>query len=110
MDPENINIETIKQAEEIPLSVKENKVEKQLYPMEKGMKFIFYLLSFLIFPGIIFGAAFYGKDDPEYRNVGKNCIYIALLPLIFYLFIIIIALFSGQAGDFFGDSIKDVPY
>ncbi|MDD5772628.1 MAG: hypothetical protein PHX78_04085 [bacterium] len=110
MNEENITSEPVLQVKEEPQAI-HNIEKKQLYPMGKGMKFIFYMLSFLIFPGIVFGAAFYSKDDPEYRNVGKNCIYIALIPLLFYLFIIFIALFStGQVGDVFGDSIKDVAY
>ncbi|MEW6087467.1 MAG: hypothetical protein AB1498_04120 [bacterium] len=104
------NLEPITAACGEPAKPEANKGEKQSYPIGRGMKFLFYMLSLFFFPGIVFGAVFYSKDDPDYRHVGKNCIYIALLPFIFYLFIVIIALLSGQVGNVFGDSIKDVPY
>lgn len=48
-----------------------------------GMKILFYLLSFLIWiAGIIIGVIYYSKDDPESKEVGKNCIIIAIISLV----------------------------
>ena len=109
MNEENMTSETIIQAKAKPQTVNVSADIKNPYSMGKGMKFVFYMLSFLIFPGIVFGAVFYSKDDPEFRHVGRNCIFIALFPLLFYLFIIIITVSFG-IGNSFMDGIKDVPY
>jgi hypothetical protein len=48
-----------------------------------GMKILFYILSFLIWiAGIIIGVIYYSKDDPESKQVGKNCIIIAIISLV----------------------------
>lgn len=48
-----------------------------------GLKYVFYILSFLIWPlGIILGIVLLISDDPEKKHVGKNCILIAVIFLI----------------------------
>jgi len=48
-----------------------------------GMKYVFYILSFLIWPlGILLGIILLISDDPEKKHVGKNCILIAVIMLI----------------------------
>ncbi len=48
--------------------------------MSDGMKILLYILSFLIpLIGIIVGVIYYVKPEPEYKEVGRNCIIIAVI-------------------------------
>lgn len=49
-----------------------------------GMKVLVYLLSFFIpIVGFIIGIIFYTRPEPEQKEVGKMCIILALLSILF---------------------------
>ena len=51
--------------------------------ISSGVKVLFYLLSFFIWPiGIIIGAIYYTKPEPELREVGKMCLILAALAIV----------------------------
>jgi len=51
--------------------------------ISEGMKILLYLVSFFIpIIGLIIGFIYYSKQDPEFKNVGKTCILLALIPII----------------------------
>ncbi|OGS41479.1 MAG: hypothetical protein A3K67_04085 [Euryarchaeota archaeon RBG_16_62_10] len=51
-----------------------------------GMKILLYLVSFFIpLAGLIIGAIYYSKPEPEFKHVGKMCIILALLPILLVL-------------------------
>ncbi|OGS41486.1 MAG: hypothetical protein A3K67_04080 [Euryarchaeota archaeon RBG_16_62_10] len=48
--------------------------------MSEGMKILLYIVSFIIpLVGLIVGIIYYTKPEPEYKEVGKICLIIALL-------------------------------
>jgi len=50
---------------------------------------LFYVLSFIIpIAGIIIGAIFMSKPDPELKKFGKTCLMIALIPIILLILMI----------------------
>lgn len=55
-------------------------------PQEKlsdAFKIIMYILSFLIWIiGIIVGAIYYTKQDPELKEFGKICLILGLISLV----------------------------
>ncbi len=52
-------------------------------PMSGGMKILLYLLSFFIpVVGFIVGFIYYTKPNPEERRIGKNCIILAVIAII----------------------------
>lgn len=54
--------------------------------ISSGMKILLYLVSFFIpLAGLIIGAIYYSKPEPEYKHVGKMCIILALLPILLVL-------------------------
>jgi hypothetical protein len=54
--------------------------------ISEGMKILFYILSFLIWiVGIIIGVIYYSKNDPESKHVGKMCIILAIVGVLFWV-------------------------
>jgi membrane protein YdbS with pleckstrin-like domain len=54
--------------------------------ISEGMKILFYILSFLFWLiGIIIGAIYYSKPDPESKHVGKMCIILAVVGVVFWV-------------------------
>lgn len=69
-------------------------------PMSGGMKILLYLLSFFIpVVGFIVGFIYYTKPNPEERRIGKNCIILAVIAIIWpcLLCFLIIPLLWGAA-------------
>jgi hypothetical protein len=66
-------------------------------------EWLFYVLSFLVpLAGIIIGAIYMGKPDPECKRFGKNCLtaaiaYFVVMCVCFALFILIYILIFGIA-------------
>jgi hypothetical protein len=51
--------------------------------ISSGVKILFYLLSFFIpLAGFIIGAIYYGKPEPEMKEVGKMCLLLAVLSIV----------------------------
>ena len=54
--------------------------EKTKYaPISSGMRILYYVLSFFVgIAGIVIGAIYLSRPDPDYRHVGKICIIIGV--------------------------------
>jgi hypothetical protein len=82
-----------------------NNGDKPLEP-----KWLFYIISFLIpLAGIIIGAIYMGKPDPECKRFGKNCLIAAIayfvvmcvcviLFLLFYFVLLGLVFGTAAAG------------
>jgi len=82
-----------------------NNGDKPLEP-----KWLFYIISFLIpLAGIIIGAIYMGKSDPECKQFGKNCLIAAIayfvvmcvcviLFLLFYFVLLGLVFGTAAAG------------
>jgi hypothetical protein len=62
-------------------------------------KWLFYILSFVIWPvGIILGIIYMRKPDPDCKSFGKLCLILGIIPIVLWCICIILWAGCGAVG------------
>ena len=69
------------------------------------VKYLFYVLSLFVLPGLIVGTILYTRSQPEYKRIGANCLLITFFSFAFFC---TNSIMTGLGTTLTGDKL--VPY
>lgn len=88
--------------EEKPTPLKKNEAEierkKESTQIDTLIRILLYIFSFFMGPfglGVILGAIFFVQQDPEFRDVGRVCIILSIVPSLLIIALVFAFLSLG---------------